>query len=140
MIMKNNLWNKNYKVKNFNLLCKIFYKDKTEKRINEFKLKYHRYDNIQIINNYTVPRVNKILRNLDWKKLFKGYPTNFHGDLQFDNILFNKKFKLIDWRDSFAGYKIGDIYYDLAKLMGGLIINYKLIKKNKFSYLRKKCH
>ena len=136
--MKNNLWNKTYKVKNFNLQCKKFYKFKTKKRINDFKLKYNKYDNIQIINNYKVPIVDEILKSLDWKKLFKGYPTNFHGDLQFDNILFNRKFILIDWRDSFAGHKLGDIYYDLAKLMGGLIINYKLIKKNKFSYLRKK--
>ena len=130
--------NKTYKVKNFNLQCKKFYKFKTKKRINDFKLKYNKYDNIQIINNYKVPIVDEILKSLDWKKLFKGYPTNFHGDLQFDNILFNRKFILIVWRDSFAGHKLGDIYYDLAKLMGGLIINYKLIKKNKFSYLRKK--
>jgi hypothetical protein len=59
--------------------------------------------------------------------------------LQFDNILYDgKKFKLIDWRDSFGDSREGDLYYDFAKLLGGIEINYKLIKKNKFYYNKKK--
>ena len=30
--------------------------------------------------------------------------------------------------------RIGDQYYDFAKLLGGLEINYDLIKKNRFDY------
>ena len=43
------------------------------------------------------------------------------------------QFKLIDWRNEFAGStEIGDIYYDLAKMAGGLIINYANIKNHNF--------
>jgi thiamine kinase-like enzyme len=59
--------------------------------------------------------------------------TLFHGDLQFDNILWNSstnKFTYIDWRESFGGStKGGDIYYDLAKLYGGTIIPYNMMKE-----------
>ena len=60
-----------------------------------------------------------------------GLPTKlFHGDLQFDNVLFAKKksFQLIDWRQDFAGGHIGDVYYDLAKMYGGILMSYKLMK------------
>ena len=67
--------------------------------------------------------------------LFNTNPfyTLFHGDLQFDNILWNgflKRFTYIDWRESFGGStKGGDIYYDLGKLYGGSIIPYDLMKE-----------
>ena len=61
-------------------------------------------------------------------------PNSFM-DLQFDNILMNKKeFKLIDWTIFGKSVRIGDQYYDFAKLLGGLEINYDLIKKNRFDY------
>ena len=66
--------------------------------------------------------------------MFKSNPfyTAFHGDLQFDNIVYNlgqKKFTYIDWRESFGGYTLGgDIYYDLAKMYGGCIIPYDKMK------------
>ena len=60
----------------------------------------------------------------------------FHGDLQFDNIIYNKEndsFKYIDWRESFGGStKGGDVYYDLSKLYGGCIIPYNLVKDDNF--------
>ena len=35
----------------------------------------------------------------------------------------DKSFMFLDWRQDFAGYlSIGDVYYDLAKLMHGLIV------------------
>ena len=78
------------------------------------------------------------MNRIDWKNLSDGKQVFFHGDLQFDNIIFNfKGFKLIDWRQDFAGnIYVGDLYYDLAKLYGGLLINYKLIKENIFNYER----
>ena len=57
-------------------------------------------------------------------------PTKlFHGDLQFDNVIVgdNKKFYLLDWRQNFAGGNVGDVYYDLAKMYGGILMSYKLM-------------
>jgi thiamine kinase-like enzyme len=59
-------------------------------------------------------------------------PTKlFHGDLQFDNVIYgnDKKFYLIDWRQNFAGGDIGDVYYDLAKMYGGILMSYSSMKE-----------
>ena len=62
--------------------------------------------------------------------------VEFHGDLQFDNIIHHQdQFILIDLRESFGGQSNwGDLSYDLAKMYGGLLLNYSLIKENKFFY------
>ena len=60
-----------------------------------------------------------------------------HGDMQFDNIIYDsitEQFTAIDWRTDFAGDQYGDMYYDLAKMLGGLYLSYKSIKEDKFSY------
>ena len=45
------------------------------------------------------------------------------------------KFILLDWRQDFGGLTyVGDLYYDLAKLYGGMIISYQLIKSGDFSF------
>ena len=41
----------------------------------------------------------------------------------------NDKFYYIDWRDSFGdSLDAGDVYYDLAKLYGGILISYNSMK------------
>ena len=58
--------------------------------------------------------------------------------LQFQNILYNpqkEKFLLIDWRQDFAGHtNFGDLYYDLAKLYGGIKMNYDYIMKDLYHF------
>ena len=79
------------------------------------------------------------MKKIPWKKLYDGIASQIHGDLQFDNIIYNKKnrqFKLIDHREDFGGkINIGDFYYDLAKLNGGIELNYLKIKKNQFKFV-----
>ena len=50
--------------------------------------------------------------------------------MQFDNIILSENsFYFIDWRDSFgSSITYGDIYYDLAKLYGGMMVPYNLMK------------
>lgn len=132
---KENLW-KPSQCDNFNELCDKFYKQKTVERINQY-IKKNITDNhpeIQIVNNQDCGSVRELLEKISWNEL-KHIPTNlFHGDLQFDNIIYNDDndlFTLIDWRDDFGGSPdYGDVYYDLAKLYGGILINYREIKNN----------
>ena len=43
------------------------------------------------------------------------------------------KFIFLDWRQDFAGFTdIGDIYYDLAKILHGLIVSHEIVTKNLF--------
>ena len=137
--LKENLWlKKNIPEKKFSKSCKDFYQKKTIDRLKKFKEKYPNYKEKGTINGKKIPPIQVILDKLPWSELFIGYPVFMHGDLHFDNTIFDrksKKFTLIDWRDEFSGHiNLGDIYYDFAKLYGGLILNYDLIKENKFIY------
>ena len=67
---------------------------------------------------------------------FAPEPGRFHGDFHFENIIYseNNDFIFIDWRQDFAGdLSVGDIYYDLAKLMHGLLVSHNMIVQNHFS-------
>lgn len=140
-------WTKSFwKIENVNINddAKEFYFIKTYKRINEFLKKYPNLDNEKhIIDNVEYENLNYYLNKINWEKLEECLPSKtFHGDLQFDNIIFDGDlseiegiFKLIDWRQSFGNSTTyGDIYYDLAKLYGGSLISYWDIKNNRFSF------
>ena len=92
--------------------------------------------NIEYLNQVKVTPIFQLIDALDWNYLCKGKIGQFHGDFHFENILFNEKenkFIFLDWRQDFGGeLKYGDIYYDFAKLLHGIIINHKVINEGKF--------
>jgi choline kinase/thiamine kinase-like enzyme len=118
-------------------LCHSFYYDKTLNRLSKFDEKYPDFDPPKYVNEEPIALLPDILARIDWESLYNGYPTFIHGDLQFDNILHDKtsnQFVLLDWRQDFSGeLEFGDNYYDLAKLLGGIILNYDYIKSGLFS-------
>jgi NDP-sugar pyrophosphorylase family protein/mannose-6-phosphate isomerase-like protein (cupin superfamily) len=115
-----------------------FYINKTHSRVQKFVNKNgHQYHTLpHIINGKEYPAYDSfftdVVNNRFHKFQSNSFYKKFHGDLQFDNIIFSSKeneFKYIDWRESFGGYtEAGDIYYDLAKLYGGCIIPYNKMK------------
>jgi NDP-sugar pyrophosphorylase family protein len=119
-------------------ICKKFYKDKTLSRTKLFEEKYPGFDKACIINGKSVPSLSTLMGLIPWEILYDGIPRFIHGDLQFDNILYdqtNCKFLLLDWRQDFGGQiEFGDIYYDYAKLNGGMLLNYDYIKANLLKY------
>jgi NDP-sugar pyrophosphorylase family protein/mannose-6-phosphate isomerase-like protein (cupin superfamily) len=117
-------------------LFDAFYVTKTEQRkqkfLNRFGLKY--LNEKYTINGIEYNSLKEILSNLNIESLYTNPLYDlFHGDLQFDNIIYDSeinKYTYIDWRESFGGNtKGGDVYYDLAKLYGGCIIPYNLMKE-----------
>ena len=113
-----------------------FYFKKTQTRKDIFIQKYgEKYlKNNFIINGQNFDSMEYILSKLDYSVLYKSLTYNyFHGDLQFDNVIYNdenEEFTYIDWRESFAdSTEEGDLYYDLSKLYGGLLVPYNLMKK-----------
>jgi len=121
----------------FNKNCHKFYHNKTLERINLFYKKFNKKDGIESINGEAMPPLSNLLNYIDWKDLSNGLPGRFHGDFHFENILYCSKkriFKFLDWRQDFAGdLEVGDIYYDLAKLLHGLIVSHEEIVKKFFS-------
>jgi thiamine kinase-like enzyme len=91
--------------------------------------------NVTIVDGVSIKDYSAYLNNIDWEYLTQCNESRYiHGDLQFDNIIFDGDFKLIDWRHEFAGLtNTGDVYYDLAKLLGGTIISYAMIKEHHFN-------
>ena len=112
--------------------CLKFYKDKTRDRLDKFlSVRDESYLGSHIVNGVEVQTIESLLYNFDWNRLSDGISTKlFHGDLQFDNVIYteDRDFCLLDWRQDFAGKDIGDVYYDLSKMYGGILMSYKLMK------------
>ena len=113
-----------------------FYGLKTKERVAAFLDRFGSdyFNQKYNINGKEYESMESILAQYDAKVFYDNTMyTAFHGDLQFDNILWDNrsnKFTYIDWRESFGGStEGGDIYYDLAKLYGGTIIPYNLMKE-----------
>jgi choline kinase/mannose-6-phosphate isomerase-like protein (cupin superfamily)/thiamine kinase-like enzyme len=120
-----------------------FYIEKTFNRIKMFTEKYdsHYLNSELIINSKRYPTLNSLLECVKDNSsilLENDFYSNFHGDLQFDNIIYtsNDTFKYIDWRHSFAGsVECGDLYYDLSKLYGGSILSYDMLKSDNIIHI-----
>lgn len=117
-------------------LFENFYAEKTKKRVlaftDRFGLDY--LNQPFTINDKPYDTLYNIYNKISVEEFYDNPMYSlFHGDLQFDNIIFNaleQKYTYIDWRESFGGStQGGDLYYDLAKLYGGSIIPYDLMKE-----------
>ena len=122
--------------KNFEQNCHRFYYDKTKERVELFYSNFKKTDGTERINDEEMPTLRSLFDGVDWHDLANGLPGRFHGDFHFENILWSadtQKFAFLDWRQDFAGDLIvGDVYYDLAKLLHGLIVCHELIAKNQY--------
>ena len=132
-----NLWEKKeVDQTKFIQICELFYIKKTKQRIKLFKTKYPDFEDEKKINGNIVKPVIDLLKKLP-KNITNGVPVFMHGDLHFDNMITNNNidFSLIDWRQDFGGeISYGDWYYDLAKMLGGIEMNYDYIKLGLMNY------
>lgn len=123
--------------KNINKESLNFYKNKTLERVRLLeKQDIKKIENIEIINKIQVEKIGKIIKKIDFEKLscYSKNTKKWHGDLHYENILLNKsRFILLDHRSSFDKLTTGDIYYEFAKLLHGIIINHRAIRENNYS-------
>lgn len=131
-----------WKSKNLDITSDLsnFYKEKTISRIKMLgtKLNSKEYNPINV-DGVDVKNWKHYFEQINWDMLINSNsPAFIHGDLQFDNIIHDKKtdrFVLIDWRYEFGNQDLyGDLYYDFAKLLGGILLNYKLIKNGELNF------
>lgn len=124
-------------------LCEQFYFNKTKNRLAMFTDKYPDFNPSKINGKKMALSIDSALNLINWNAITKfnlKERTKFiHGDLQPDNVIYDgDKFTLIDWRQDFAGkFSYGDMYYDVAKLLAGFMLNFDLIKKKMFTFSEK---
>lgn len=122
--------------KDFTDACGNFYIKKTFDRVYKFYDKYNHKDGELIINGVKCKSFERLMNQLDYDWLCNGLASEYHGDYHFENIMYDNEsneFKLLDWRQGFDKLlDTGDCYYDLAKLLHGLIICHELIHLNLF--------
>ncbi|WP_126455332.1 phosphotransferase [Sulfuriflexus mobilis] len=124
-------------LQSFHHACMSFYRDKTMERVELFYKNFDRQDGDEVINGMPMPKLKELLDSINWEWMVDGLPGRFHGDFHFENILWSEskqRFSFLDWRQDFGGdLSNGDIYYDFAKLLHGLIISHELITRELFS-------
>lgn len=135
---RENLWKPMCPEDEFVAAMDAFYRKKTLARLDAFfaanssisRRSAHR------VNCTDVAPCDDLVASVDWDSLSRGIPANIHGDLQFDNVIVSHdgSFTLIDWREDFGGLSYGDVYYDLAKLYGGLTVSYNAMKHSCYAY------
>jgi choline kinase len=135
---KTNLWLKTSD-STFKEKCYDFYIIKTKKRIAQYL--ENNTENNQI-NGQQIQDIYNLIDTIDTEWLCNGIPSQFHGDFILDNIIETQDgFKLIDWRQDFAGdLEVGDLYYDLAKLNHNLTVNHDIVNKNLFGSSKENCY
>lgn len=120
----------------FRAVCRRFYRDKTLERVALFYRNFERKDTPTVINGVEAPPLAELFDRLEWGWLSDGLPGRCHGDFHFENIIYTAgsgTFTFIDWRQDFGGLlEVGDIYYDLAKLLHGLIVCHELIALDRY--------
>ncbi|MBN2164491.1 MAG: hypothetical protein JXR25_04940 [Pontiellaceae bacterium] len=121
----------------FDAVCRKFYEKKTFDRVALFYKNFGQTDNAEIINGEVYPSLDELLNELDWGWISDGIACRFHGDFHFENIMVlpdGCTFKFLDWRQDFGGIKtVGDLYYDFAKLLHGMIVCHELIADDQYS-------
>ena len=120
--------------------AKDFYELKSNERLTKMLAQgLGNLAGVKNINGLSVHRWEDHWQAFDFKAIVESvFTSRIHGDLQFDNVIYDRelnRFCLIDWRPNFGAQEIlGDIYYDFAKLLGGIRLNYSQIKKNNFEF------
>lgn len=117
-----------------NQLGIVFYKDKTQERVNLMLKNINLEQGQTNINGIQIPSLCDQLKNIDWNNLCTFSQSYFHGDPQPENVIYdNNEWTLIDWRDNFGGQvDFGDKYYDLAKIYHALIVSGQSVRRGKF--------
>jgi dTDP-glucose pyrophosphorylase len=119
-------------------ICRDFYFKKTQDRLNQFRVKYNDWSEPNTVNGIDVKPMDEYLKMVDWDWLCSNTLWGFiHGDFQFENVIYNPEtdqFTCIDWRTDFGGDSYGDMYYDLGKMLGGILLDYQAVKDGKLEY------
>lgn len=115
-----------------------FYKDKTLSRVSDYLEKHGSDEHLESVNGSPVANVRRLLGDLAWDFLCNPLVGYCHGDLHPENVIHDHstgKFTFLDWRQDIGGSKgaAGDVYYDLAKILHGLMVDHGSVSHEQYS-------
>lgn len=115
-----------------------FYKSKTDVRLAQYLAIHDSHQDGFEINDIPVMPVRDQLRLIAWESICSPLISRAHGDLHKENVIHNhesRDFVFVDWRQDIAGEvsELGDVYYDLAKTLHGLIVDHKIVLNNNYT-------
>ena len=111
-----------------------FYYFKTLERMKQLYSTTDIKDGEDVINGLKTRHLEQLL-DLVKSHLIYMLPKIFHGDLHTGNVIVgdDKKFHLIDWRQNMNGrIDVGDMYYDLAKMLHAFVLPHESLRNGKF--------
>lgn len=132
-----NLWSNIVNPRDHRANAINFYSAKTVSRINQFEKLTGIPDGEHKINYVDVGTMQSLIEKIPWDEVFDIRAcSTWHGDLHPSNIIVTEDgFKLIDWRGTFGKtIHYGDVYYDLAKLLHGLIVSHDIVDGQGFEF------
>lgn len=118
-----------------------FYRTKTYERVEAYLSQLESDYIVREINGKSVRSITDLLSSVDWEAIAKPKLVRAHGDLHPENIIFDshsESFSLLDWRQDLAGFtdEYGDLYYDLGKILHGLLLDHHIVREGQFSSSR----
>jgi hypothetical protein len=117
-----------------------FYRVKSMNRIQDYLSLDPGY-NPKTINGLPVEPIDTLVESIPWEELNSVVLVRAHGDLHPDNVIFDSmsgKFTLLDWRQDIGGNtaSTGDLYYELGKIMHGLLVDHETVLNNEYQISR----
>jgi hypothetical protein len=115
-----------------------FYKVKTVERLTAYLEMYPEDSRIVSVNGMNGKGIWSQIEAINWEQVATPTLARVHGDLHTENVIHDhatNRFVFVDWRQSIAGSlgAVGDLYYDLAKVLHGLIVDHATVGKGEFS-------
>lgn len=138
-VVNNKLWkHKEIDSRDKKSILEKFYFTKTLNRRLHYLDRFQEKDECLRINSLECTSVDQLLKKVNWSKIYSNAIfTRFHGDFHQENIIVDTSgdIKLLDWRQNFSDgeYEFGDVNYDLAKFMHGLIVDHNKVHLERFS-------
>jgi dTDP-glucose pyrophosphorylase len=125
----------------FRSMCRSFYIDKSLGRLSAYlKARDLLAEPPLRYRGRELASVSAVLEDMTSQFEDRAIPSTFHGDLHADNVIATQgeePFCLIDWRQDFGGnLKVGDRYYDLAKLLHTLTFSVEAMEQRRFEIAR----
>lgn len=138
-VMQSEVWSKKCTdINHKQTILNDFYYLKTLERLQLYQTTFEETTGPAAVNGLMCDNAFSLVEQINWEKVYATSSfTRFHGDFHPENILISSDgtITLLDWRQNFGekNYEYGDVYYDLSKMLHGLLVEHKKVAGEAYS-------